>query len=108
MGVFCTSRISPSVSIGIGMDCISVLSVLQSGPLQQHVNVNTSQPAMWYETVTIKFTGSCEPTVAFLSMADFTAVSRITIYMECLSGNGYLCGIKIFHRDSSLDILGEA
>ncbi|EGC44031.1 hypothetical protein HCEG_03246 [Histoplasma capsulatum var. duboisii H88] len=107
-GVFCTSRISPSVSIGIGMDCISVLGVLQSRPLQQHVDVNTSQPATRYETVNIKFTGSCEPTVAFLSMADFTAVSRITIYMECLSGNGYLCGIKIFHRDSSPDMLGEA
>ncbi|EER37893.1 predicted protein [Histoplasma capsulatum H143] len=107
-GVFCISRISPSVSIGIGMDCISVLGVLQSRSLQQHIDVNTSQSAMWYETVNIKFTGSCELTVAFLSMVDFTAVSRITIYMECLSGNGYLCGIKIFHRDSSPDMLGEA
>ena len=62
---------------------------------------------MWCRQ-TVFFNGGIESTSVFLSKANFTAASRIIVYTESISGNGYLCGIKVFHRGHSPDILGEA
>ncbi|KAI9726384.1 MAG: hypothetical protein M1834_009047 [Cirrosporium novae-zelandiae] len=101
-GIFCTSEISDEY-------CLSVLGTFFNESDEPEQSVELPQPDMSivWETQTVKFDGDIMPTLAFLSTASLSSISKITIYTDGCSEK-YLSGMKIFHTDRSPEIVGEA
>ncbi|PGH08457.1 hypothetical protein AJ80_07856 [Polytolypa hystricis UAMH7299] len=91
---------------GVFCACISVMGTFhyEANAESKHV-YPLKQPTTW-SMAEVEMNGCLGSMVVFLSKADFTSVSRITVSRRVRKG--YICGMRISHMDGTEDILGEA